>query len=468
MLSKSLNPLTTDSMINLVLWPLMYDCLAEPDASYTPQNNLASSIDNKGTTVTVQLKNAKFSDGTALSAKDVKYSFEQVMSTPASFFYQNVKNIDHIDAKNSSTVIFYLKIPDTLFANLLDIPIIKYGSAPASAAGTTPTAPIGTGRYVFSTDNFNGTLSANKNWYKGTALSFQTITLVNTLAGNTTFSSLKIGGIDYLFTDYGSGSAQAVGLSSKSVNLNRIVFLSVNSQRSAALSDAHVRKAISLAIDRKSIVADIYSTKALATHLPFNPAWNAAVKPSDADIAVNYTAAENELTNDGYTVQGTSGTRSKTINGTATQLSFKLLASSSNASYATIAKKIINSLAKTGVSVTLDLQSPDIYASKLAGGDFDLCLSELSLTDDMDLSPFFVSGGSASVGIASGSQTASAFSSWRSGSSQLQAVADAFNSETPFIPICYRTGTVSFTSGLSGSITPTYFNIFYGIENWHF
>ncbi|HCC00956.1 MAG TPA: hypothetical protein DEP42_07075 [Ruminococcaceae bacterium] len=60
-----------------------------------------------------------------------------------------------------------------------------------------------------------------------------------------------------------------------------------------------------------------------------------------------------------------------------------------------------------------------------------------------------------------------AFNSWRAGG-DVSALTNAFLNETPFIPICFKTGTVAFTSGLSGSITPTMQNIFYGIADWHY
>ena len=459
-LSKSLNPLTTDTMTNLTLGPLMFDCIAEPDASYSPVLGLASSIDNAGTTVTVHLRSGvKFSDGSILTAKDVKFSFELVKATPTSFFYSNVINIIDINPKDSSTVVFTLATPDTLFANLLTIPIVK------NVPDINKTL-IGSGRYIFSTDTMNGTLTANKNWYKGGSPVFQTIKLINIINSNAILSSLKVSEINYVFTDYGNGTVAAAGLDVKSVNLNRMVFLGVNSNK-PTLSNAHVRRGISLAIDRKTIVSDIYSSRALACVLPFNPNWALLAKPADADILPNLSLASAEFTAAGYTTTNTNGALTSSAN-SITSLTLSLLVDKNNALMVTSSRKIATTLSKVGVIINIDAEASDVFNAKLASGDFDLYMGEIKLTDDMDLSPFLTTGGAASSGVSPLSSTLSAFNGWRLGTVKITDLAAAFTNETPFIPLCYKIGSVSFTAGLTGTITPTFSNIFLGIESWHF
>ena len=72
-----INPLLPASQSNMALWPLMYDCLAEPDTSYNPVMALASAVNCSGTTATITLKSGVlFTDGAQLTASDVKYSYE--------------------------------------------------------------------------------------------------------------------------------------------------------------------------------------------------------------------------------------------------------------------------------------------------------------------------------------------------------------------------------------------------------
>lgn len=507
-LGKSLNPLTTDSMTNLTLWPLLFDSLAEPDASYNPVMRLASSVDISGNTVTAHLRSGvKFTDGTSLTARDVLYSYNMVRNDPASYFYSNVANISGISTPDSSTVKFTLSASDALFTNLMNIPIVKYNTGSLSVSpGDTP-VPVGTGRYVFSNDYLTGTLTANKSWYKGTSPAFQTIRLVNILTSSATLSSLKIGEINYLFSDDSGNGVSVVGLGTTSVNLNQMVFLGVNTVSSKpGLSNAHVRKAVSLAVDRGSIVTDVFSSRAKASSLPFNPAWaglpktvasagssssavsaassavsktsgaskssgasssssggsdsTAASSASAASGSVNFSAAASELAAAGFPVKNPG------IPGSPV-LSYSLLVNQDNSLMMSAAKNIAASLAKTGIGITIDAQPSAAYGAKLSAGSFDLYLGQIRLTDNMDLSPLF-SGGAAGYGASPQSSFRAAFASWQAGTAPVSSVIDAFNNETPFVPICYRMGAVSYTAGLKGTIAPTFGDIFLNEEDWHF
>ena len=468
-LDKSLNPLVTTSMNNLVLWPLMYDCISEPGQDFSPVLDLASSMDNSGTTVTVHLKSGvRFTDGSALTAQDVVYSFELVRRTPTSYFYSHLANIASEYQSDPSTVVLTLNAPDPLIGNMLDIPIIKNGSENSNASYTTTginVPPAGSGRYVFSSDSYSGTLTYNNNWHGGgSAPNFKTISLTNILDDSNTFSSLKIGAVDLMLTDYGSGSLSAAGLDTSYIHLNRMVYIGVNSGK-AQLKDSKVRGALSLAIGRQSIVAGAYSSRAAATILPFNPNMAGLQKPTAQQITADSSQAQSGFASAGYTTRSSSGAL---ISSSGTSLTFTLLVNKSNAAMLASAKQVVSDLNKVGVVVSIDAQSPDSYASKLSGGDFDLYLGEVNIQDDMDLSPLLSPGGQSAFGVPEQSSAYTAYSAWRSGKQNISYAASAFTAETPFIPICFRYGAISFTKGLSGTITPTLSDIFGGVDSWHF
>jgi peptide/nickel transport system substrate-binding protein len=163
-----------------------------------------------------------------------------------------------------------------------------------------------------------------------------------------------------------------------------------------------------------------------------------------------------------------SGALMGSIDGTAVTLSFKLLVNKDDAVETTVAKDIIGNLNKSGVVVTLDAEPADVYSTMLAQNNFDLYLGQINLTDDMDLTPLLSAGGAAAFGVPQPSATMNAFNDWRLGKADIKSVVTAFSDETPFIPICYKYGSVSYTKGLKGTVAPTYYDIFRSIENWHF
>lgn len=486
-LGKSLNPLTTDSMLNLDLWPLLFDSLAEPDAGYNTQWGLATSADIRGTTVTVHLRSdVKFTDGTLLTAKDVVYSYNEVRGNTASYFYTNTADIANVAASGSYTVVFTLKTPDALFANLLNIPIIKSGSDTAAVpAGGTP-CPVGSGRYSFSTDSLNGTLTANKSWYKGAALGIPTIRLVNMLDSSTALSSLKTGVFHYLYADSSGAGVATVGLSTASVSLNRMIFLGVN-WSNASLANAHVRRAVSMAIDRSSLVSEVYSSRAKVSALPFNPDWSALASLASSASSSSSSAASSSASSSSAksASSAASSDAAGTVNradvtselvaggvpaksgSTAAVLSFRLLIDSDNAQMVAAAKTLTSSLAPSGIAIVTDAEPAASYVAKLGAGQFDLYLGEIRLTDDMNIAPLF-QGGAAGYGAPAQSSTQTAFSGWQAGTVTLASLVETFRTEMPFIPLCFRVGTVAYSPSLKGTIAPTASDIFLGMENWHF
>lgn len=438
------NPLIPISQSNMALWPLIYDCLAEPDTNYSPVMQLASSVNCQGTVVTVKLKSGvRFSDGSALSAKDVKYTYEYVLKHTESPYYSRLSNINSIKA-DGLTVTITLKTPDPLFANMLDVPIIKKESDLSGDA-------IGTGRYVYSKDGVNAKLTANKNWYKGKPLPFDTITLVNIPYSDAVMSSLSIREINYVYSDNGSGaSTSATNTENTSVNLNQLVFVGFNTYKTH-LNNAHFRRALSYSINRSSLISQVYSNRALGTVLPFNPAWSAVSPPTEHELAADFDAAKTELAAAG---------------GAGTNTSFTLLVNSDNAVRTAAANYVAECFSKAGVKVTVRAVSFNDYKTLISSGNFDMYIGELKLSNNMDISPFLAPGGSAAYACVSDSRTLFAFNSWRQGTSNISSVADTFTSEMPFIPLCYRLGTVTYTNGLTGVIA-TDGDIFFDFENWN-
>lgn len=467
-LDKSLNPLVTTSMNNLVLWPLMYDCISEPGQDYAPVLDLATSIDNSGTTVTVHLKSGvRFSDGSDLTAQDVVYSFELVRRTPSSYFYSHLANIASVYQSGSATVVLTLNSPDPLIGNMLDIPIIKNGTENSNASYATTginVPPTGSGRYVFSSDSFGGTLTYNKNWHKGVVSNFKTIALTNILNDANTFQALKIGSVDFMLTDYGSGTLSAAGLGTSYIRLNRMVFIGVNSAKTQ-LKDSKVRSAMSQAIGRQSIVTGAYSSRAAAAIFPLNPNLSGLQKLNSAQTSANSSQAQSALIAAGYATKNSSGALTSAA---GSSLAFTMLVNKNNSYMLAAAKQIVSDLNKAGVVVTTDAEAADTYSSKLASGSYDLYLGEINIQDDMDLSALLSAGGAASYGIAADSPSVTAYAAWRSGAQNLSSFTSAFSADTPFIPVCFRFGAVSYSKGLTGTVAPTLCDIFGGVDTWHF
>ena len=128
--ADTFNPYTAATDINRQLCRLLYEPLLKTDNSYNISYSLAQSAEVKGKECTVTLKSRYFSDGSALTADDVVYSFNLAKKSNTEYAYKLYEALS-ATARDSKTVIIKLDRADPYFANTLDFPIIKKGYPPA-------------------------------------------------------------------------------------------------------------------------------------------------------------------------------------------------------------------------------------------------------------------------------------------------------------------------------------------------
>lgn len=457
---QPLSPFATSTMVNYTIWPLMYDCLYEPDQNFDAVNGLAVAMSNSGTTATVQINtNVRFTDGSQLTPADVVYSFNLVLSNHSSVFYQRVANIQGVTSPAPNIVVFTLHSPDALIKNVLDIPIIKANSDKKGAL------PVGTGRYKYAKYSMGGLLSVNKGWYGGKTPFVQKIYLVNMPDSDSITRSFNVGMINYLFTDYGNGNKSNINGSSQDINLNQLVFLGISTSN-AALGNAHLRRALSLIIDRTTLEKEVYSSHALPTCFPFNPAWSGAPKLGSTQLFTDQNGAKKELSAAGFTAKDSNGMLYGTQQGRKLSLSFKLLVNKDDTLRVSAAQKIAVMLKNYGINISVDQKDFNSYCAAIQASNFDLYIGEIKLNYDMDLSPFFVSGGSVSYGHPKSNIFYSQFLQWQAGKENIDAVCSSFETETPFIPLCFKNGAVSYTPDFYKNLKATGHDIFLNIQDW--
>ncbi|MEI6580507.1 MAG: ABC transporter substrate-binding protein, partial [Eubacteriales bacterium] len=151
--AEVLNPFEMKSMINRQLSALIYDSLFRVDSAWKPLPVIAKSYKTDGLKITVSIKTGlKFSDGSALDADDIVYSFTQARTSPA--FAEHLSNFQSASRFSDTGVVFTLKSADPYAVNCLDFAVIKYYDKSDS--------PLGSGRYRLSQSKGEQYLTANK------------------------------------------------------------------------------------------------------------------------------------------------------------------------------------------------------------------------------------------------------------------------------------------------------------------
>lgn len=438
----SLDPFKAKTQNNQVLATLVFESLFDIDEGYEPVPNIAAGYEyTDSKTIRVDINtDIKFSDGTALDTEDVAYSFRAAKKSPA---YQNsLQYIDSVSLDGNS-VIFYLDRENPYAVNLLTFPI-------ASVNDDEDGYPVGSGRYKYESSGGKTVLTAN------VSESFEpyitTINLVNIAAADSIDNAVNIGNISYAFRDLSSSVSKRMSCAKKLVDMNNLVYIGANS-RSGITSNAQIRKAISLAVDRSTVADSAYSGYARVASSPFNPAGkqaeNVRIFSQSSDIA---TAKQAILQ---------SGEKAK-------DLKLKILVNKNNNREAAAAL-IKTQLEAVGFTVTVETLSAKEYTQRIKDVDFDIYIGEVKLSDDMCLYPFFDKKGGVRYGIDTENMKCDdLYSDYLSGDAELGNFILAFNEEMPFIPLVYKKGMICYSKAMNGDMQGYYGNFFSNIETWNF
>ena len=157
---KSLNPLLNSNTTDVFINRLMFEPLLTADPKGNPLPMLAvavpttqnGGISADGLTITYHLrKDAKWTDGVAVTSKDVKWSWSAIMNPANNVVsrhgYDYVKSVDTPDA---ATVVVHLKQKFAPFVNTL---LRRKRSAVSGRAGTHPLEVSEHQRHSSSTAN---------------------------------------------------------------------------------------------------------------------------------------------------------------------------------------------------------------------------------------------------------------------------------------------------------------------------
>jgi peptide/nickel transport system substrate-binding protein len=268
---------------------LMFNGLTRKDAKFDPAPDLAerfeSSSDYK--TFTFYLRpNVKFHNGQALSAADVKYTFDTTLALSQSTKRADLER-DHVsvelDSANPLKVTFRCGNPCPGLANtILPIGIIPEGTSDQQAK-----RPVGTGPFKFEsyTEDQEVVLSAFDEYFEGPS-SIKRLAVRIIPDNSARESELRKGSVDLAINaDFDPVTVESLqtapGIKTEITDGTNITHLGVNVQ-DPILKDRRVRQALAYAIDREAIIRDVLRGQALPARsiLPPNQ-W--AFEPNSAD-----------------------------------------------------------------------------------------------------------------------------------------------------------------------------------------
>lgn len=356
------------------------------------------SPDHLTWTFTIQ-SGLKWSDGVPLTAADIAWTFNLIMTNPAAGTANGtlVSNFASVTAPTPTSLVIKTKQPE---ANLLyvstpvyAIPIVpehiwKSHVANLQSYKNTDFPIVGYGPWVL-TDYVNGQyakLDANKDFVLG-APKFDHLIELEYSNTDAAVAALKSGQLDYIngldpvqFRAVKAGenvsTAQAAGNGWYALELNpgaKTRSGKAIGTGNPALADPTVRRAISLATDRQTLVDKVIDGEGQvgAGYLP--PAWSQWYWTPPAGQAQNYdpAAADKLLDSAGYT-KGPDGIRIDPKTGKP--LDFRLGIHSDDPNDAAISTYLVGWLKAIGIRVTIQPMSMSALNSDLGKGDWDMLM----------------------------------------------------------------------------------------------
>ena len=453
--SDSLNPYDAEQEINRNLTLLLYDSLFTIDNSFKAVPQIAESYTSDDKSLTVKIKSGlTFTDGSALTASDVVYSFDKAKKSDR--YSRALSNISSVRDSDLQTVVFSLKEECPYEVNNLTFAIIKSGSD-----GDDDTLPTGSGRYTVTEDNDEKSLKVNKTRLGGYNPRYNLIGLLGITESSSVTDLFSVSEIDFSKDNFDEGKYVRYSGETTCVDLTNFVYLGINSS-TPELQISEVRRAIALALNRNDLASVSYAGFATATSTPFNSKFYDIQNCTLPPIKQNKTAAEELLDEAGFSTVSEKGIRY----GTGGSLYFTMAVNKDNSFKQAMARSIQQSLEDVNIEVYIAEYPYAQYLEAVKSGKYDLYLSETKLSYSFDLSEFFESGGGLSYGIDTDCPSAEKYEEFKSGEATMQNFLDTFADDLPFIPLAYRCGAAVKSENIKTQISPTVGDCFADIDEW--
>ncbi|MBU5335270.1 ABC transporter substrate-binding protein [Intestinibacter bartlettii] len=278
--ASTINPiLNTDKSVSYVL-DLVYDSLFEFDENYNLQPKLVDSYnissDNKSVDITLK-DNIKWHNGDSLTAKDVKYTYELIKDNKKSSYYSLISNINNITVHGSKNLTIKFKDSYAFSLETLIFPIVskdKLGGLKSDKLELAKNNLVGCGAYKIKTyeDRDYMILELNKDYYDLNKDNNDKEVYVKMVPDSESQTEMVLS-LDSDISKVTLGNISKF-IDNDNFEINRYqgknydyVMFNYDNQY---LKNLDIRKAISFAIDRKSIIKDGYSGRAKLTNFPLN------------------------------------------------------------------------------------------------------------------------------------------------------------------------------------------------------
>ena len=448
---QSMNPLKSKSSTNRVLFSLMYQGLFSVSSDYeaTPVLCQYYRVTPTNKTWTIYLHpDAKFSDGTPVTAEDVLASYTTAQEYK--YYSGRFSQVDTITIADDGAIVFGLNTPMENFALLLDIPIVKAEEVEAEY-------PLGSGPYVLSSTLSGHQLRKNGNWWcTSSDLVATADAIVLTEAQSTSlirdefeFSGLSLVCADPCSSDYADFRGD---FELWKIDSGIMVYLGVNVNWSEndIFLEPGLRSILTYAIDREKIVSEYYNGLAYPATLPASP-----LSPYYSETLASNYGYDPVLFLDKLASYGMVSTTK-----------VRLLVNKDDIQRLRTARLIASTLTDLGLPTETVEKDTSGYIATLKAGEYDLYLGQTRLSPNMDLTEFFRTWGNLSYNGMSNEALLSLTKDALANEGNYYNLHKAVAEDGRLIPVLFGGYAVYATRGVVSTMSPSRDNVFYYTLGW--
>lgn len=437
---KTLNPYSCADYTNRALFSLIYQGLFTVNQNYEASPVLCRSfwVSQDLRTYIFYPENAKFSDGTALTAADVAASLEAARSGPV--YSGRLHNVTGISLTVNGGVQVELATPYENLPLLLDIPILKASQVEADF-------PAGTGPYTLEHGAAGRFLRLRQDWWCDAKLpvSVERISLLSVSTAKDIRDQFELGSVGVVCANPGSDNYVDFRSSSQLWDCESGIFLYLGCRaKSGVFKNEAVRQLLTHAIDRDTLVREYYRTFGQAAALPASPNspwYSRALADQYGYDAQLFRAAVQEAGLEGKTIY--------------------LLVNKADGRRTKVAQAVAGMLEECGLTVTVRAYSGTEYTKALKNGNYDLHLGQTMLSPNMDLSAFFSSDGTLNYGGMSDDDIYDLCQDALANSGNYTGLHQAVMEDAMLCPVAFLSYAVYVQPGLADDIAPARDCIFY-------
>ncbi len=462
---KSLNPLSSQEEDTHYISKLVFSSLFCFDENLNLKKDLVKSYETHAKDGKVDIKllsGVNFSDGTDLTAYDIRYTVDQIGYIGEKCpYYAYADKIDYIEVHSDTSLTVCFKNPADAALDNLTFPIVS-----SYLYNSSDEKPIGSGMYKYGSYANHKTLklNPNKSYYGDKAtnnLVFKVISDKTKIPGLMTIDSVTAA----VTTDTAvSIEAEDKKLQVTPISSSEMEYMGFNFKHKY-LKDARIRKAIAKTIDLNTIINDSYGGAGMVSDTVYFPGFLGTENAGDP-YEQDQVGASQLLKDCGFLDSDENGILEDKDD---KEFSVEILVNENEESRVDAADTIASELQKIGIKATVVEKSWKSYKTALKKGKFDIYLGGYHFDNQYNLKEMFAKNNFLRYNnqdvleLVKKMETALTVEKQKE---TFQKLKPMLIEELPYYCIAYKTYSFISVERFNADVIPTFHHRYAGCENW--